>query len=71
MRVLFALDKDRRAILLVGGDKSGDWAGWYARNILNAGNLFDEHQAALAARQPVGKRRAPGQGGRSRNRGRK
>jgi hypothetical protein len=30
MRVLFAFDKERSAILLVG-DKSGDWAGWYAR----------------------------------------
>lgn len=70
MRVLFAFDKERRAILLVG-DKNGYWAGWYARNILIADDLFDEHQAALAARQPVGKRRAPGQRGRSRNRGRK
>jgi hypothetical protein len=68
MRVLFAFDKERRAILLVGGDKSGDWAGWYARIILIADDLFDEHQAA---RQPVGKRRAPGQRGRSRHRGRK
>jgi hypothetical protein len=71
MRVLFAFDKERRAILLVGGDKSGDWAGWYARNIPIAGDLFGGHQAALAARQPAGKRRVTRQQGRSRNRGRK
>jgi hypothetical protein len=28
IRVLLAFDKERRAILLVGGDKSGDGAGW-------------------------------------------
>jgi hypothetical protein len=50
MRVLFAFEKERRAILLVGGDKSGDWADWYARNILIE-DLLDEHQAA---RQPFG-----------------
>ena len=27
MRILFAFDRDRRAIILVGGDKSGDWTG--------------------------------------------
>jgi hypothetical protein len=33
IRVLFAFDAERTAILLVGGDKSADWAGWYKRNI--------------------------------------
>jgi hypothetical protein len=33
IRVLFAFDKTRRAILLVGGDQSHDWRGWYRRNI--------------------------------------
>lgn len=27
--MLFAFDLRREAILLVGGDKSGDWGGWY------------------------------------------
>jgi hypothetical protein len=71
IRVLFAFDKERTAILLVGGDKSGDWADWYARNIPIADGLFDEHQAALAARQPLGKRRVARQQGRSSGRGRK
>jgi hypothetical protein len=68
IRVLFAFDKERRAILPADGDKSGDWAGWYARNILIADDLSGEHQATLAARQPVGQRRATGQRGRPGNR---
>jgi hypothetical protein len=31
IRVLFAFDLERQAILLVGGDKSDNWAGWYVR----------------------------------------
>ena len=46
VRVLFAFDRLRSAILLVGGDKSADWAGWYARNIPIADDRFDEHQSA-------------------------
>ena len=60
IRVLFAFDSQRHAILLVGGDKSGDWAGWYARNIPVADARFDEHQAALAIQ--AGSRRRPGSG---------
>src|ERR1022692_4566404 len=33
VRVLFAFDKKRKAILPVGGDKRADWTGWYTRNI--------------------------------------
>jgi hypothetical protein len=47
VRVLFAFDKNRRAILLVGGDKSGDWEGWYRTNIPIADDRFDEHQAEI------------------------
>jgi hypothetical protein len=49
IRVLFAFDVRRRAILLVGGDKSRDWRGWYAVNIAIADDRFDEHQARVAA----------------------
>ena len=48
VRVLFAFDKKRRAILLLGGDKSDDWSGWYQRNMPIADDRFDEHQAQLA-----------------------
>ncbi|TMR08803.1 addiction module toxin RelE [Nonomuraea turkmeniaca] len=29
IRILFAFDPWREAILLIGGDKSGNWSGWY------------------------------------------
>ena len=43
IRVLFAFDKERRAIPLLGWDKSDDWAGWYKESIPVADNLFEEH----------------------------
>jgi hypothetical protein len=39
------------AILLVGGDKSGDWKGWYDTNIPVADDRFDEDQANLETRR--------------------
>ncbi len=51
VRVLFALDLEREAILLVGGDKSDDWRGWHETNIPVADDRFDEHQAALTAKR--------------------
>lgn len=33
IRILFAFDPNRRAILLVAGDKSGNWSKWYDDNI--------------------------------------
>lgn len=33
MRVLFIFDPQRKAILLVGGDKSGKWSTWYRKSI--------------------------------------
>ena len=47
VRVLFAFDRKRRAILLVGGDKSKDWKSWYRVNIPIADERFDEHQARI------------------------
>ncbi len=41
-RVLFAFDPRRSAILLLGGDKTGN-ASWYDENIPIADRLFDEH----------------------------
>jgi hypothetical protein len=32
---------------LVGGDKSGDWKGWYADNVPVADERFTQHQAAV------------------------
>ena len=47
IRVLFAFDRIRRAVLLVGGDKSTDWKDWYKRNIPIADGRFEEHQAMI------------------------
>ena len=47
IRVLFAFDKKRMAILLVGGDKSDNWAGWYESNIPIADERFEKHQATI------------------------
>ena len=47
IRILFAFDKIRQAILLIAGDKSGDWNKWYDKNIPLADDLFDEHQRSL------------------------
>lgn len=51
IRVLFAFDLERHAILLVGGDKSGDWRGWYVENIPIADDRLDRHQAAIEKRR--------------------
>jgi hypothetical protein len=50
IRVLFAFDVARRAILLVGGDKSGNWTGWYLKNIPIADLRLDEHQRSPQGR---------------------
>lgn len=56
--MVFAFDLEREAILLVGGDKSDDWKGWYETNIPVADDRFDDYQARLAekrAKKPAGK----------------
>jgi hypothetical protein len=47
LRVLFAFDPRRTAILLIGGDKSGDWNTWYDRFVPVADDLLDEHLREL------------------------
>ncbi|MDP2014629.1 MAG: type II toxin-antitoxin system RelE/ParE family toxin [Actinomycetota bacterium] len=43
LRVLFAFDPDRHAILLVAGDKAGNWQKWYRTNIPLADERLTEH----------------------------
>lgn len=50
VRILFAFDPKRRAILLIAGDKSRDWARWYLRNIPIADERFDEHLRTIPRR---------------------
>ena len=47
LRVLFVFDPRRTAILLLGGDKSGQWESWYRRAVPAADDLYDEHLAEL------------------------
>ena len=42
LRVLYAFDPARTAILLIGGDKTGDLK-WYEKFVPIADDLFDEH----------------------------
>lgn len=51
LRVLFAFDPNRRAILLVAGDKAGNWKTWYKKNILVADDLFDAHIRRLKSKE--------------------
>ncbi len=43
LRALFCFDPRRTAIVLLGGDKTNDWVGWYDRNIPLADDLYDEY----------------------------
>lgn len=47
LRVLFVFDPRRHAILLLGGDKTGDWERWYEVHIPRADDLYDEHLQTL------------------------
>jgi hypothetical protein len=38
--VLFAFDPARAALLLLGGDKAGNWKRWYRENIPLAEQLY-------------------------------
>lgn len=43
IRVLFIFDPRSNAVLLLGGDKRGDWTGWYEVNIPRADDLYDTY----------------------------
>jgi len=52
LRIAFAFDPDRAAILLVAGDKSGvSQKRFYKRLIAKADELFDAHLAKLKAKR--------------------
>ena len=43
IRILFIFDPERRALLLLGGDKTGEWSVWYRRAIPEAERLYEEY----------------------------
>ena len=45
IRILLVFDPWRAAVLLVAGDKSGQWAKWYRSAIPRAERLYDEYLA--------------------------
>lgn len=47
LRVLFIFDPRRQAVLLLGGDKTGEWNVRYERSIPMADDLYDEYLAEL------------------------
>ena len=47
IRILFRFDHRRTAILLIGGDKRGEWNAWYRRAVAAADDLYDRHLADL------------------------
>ena len=47
IRVLFAFDSNRNAVMLVGGDKTGKWNRWYPPNIALAERLYREHERSI------------------------
>lgn len=47
VRILFAFDPNRRAVMLVGGDKAGSWNRWYRQHIPVAERLYSEHLRSI------------------------
>lgn len=47
VRILFIFDPKRRAILLIAGDKQGQWQKWYRKNIPVGDDRYDEHLRRL------------------------
>ncbi|WP_406399525.1 type II toxin-antitoxin system RelE/ParE family toxin [Streptomyces sp. NBC_00879] len=51
IRVLFVFDPQRSAVLLVAGDKAGQWSEWYRRSIPEAEARYAAWLDHLARRQ--------------------
>ena len=54
LRVLYAFNPERNAILLVGGDKTGD-DRWYEKNVPIADALYERHIEELKLTEKAGK----------------
>jgi hypothetical protein len=47
LRVLFAFDPRREAILLLGGNKAGHWGAWYEGAVPKADELYAQYLREL------------------------
>jgi hypothetical protein len=50
IRILFVFDPWQQIVLLVAGDKAGEWSDWYQRAIPRAEELYAEHVEAMRSR---------------------
>lgn len=57
IRIFFAFDRNRVAILLVGGDKGGKTKRFYRRMIPKADRIYDAHLRSGARERGYGKRK--------------
>ncbi|MDR3082975.1 MAG: type II toxin-antitoxin system RelE/ParE family toxin [Streptomyces sp.] len=51
IRILFAFDPVRRPVLLLAGDKAGNWQRWYDANIPLAEKRYQAHLTELDTRE--------------------
>lgn len=51
IRILFIFDPVQQAILLVAGDKAGNWEKWYKQNIPLAEGIYQKHLEELASKE--------------------
>jgi hypothetical protein len=49
LRILFVFDPRRQAILLLGGNKEGNWTKWYKTSIPAAEQLYEQYISELEA----------------------
>jgi hypothetical protein len=43
VRLLFVFDPERQAVILVGGDKTGNRSGWYRVAVPLAEQAYEDH----------------------------
>src|SRR5215475_4207703 len=51
VRLLFVFDPHRQAVILVGGDKAGNWRGWYRTAVPRAETVYADHLARMAEQE--------------------
>lgn len=51
VRILFVFDPERKAVLLVAGDKPGHWKDWYRTNIPVAEERYEQWLAGDRAEE--------------------
>jgi hypothetical protein len=59
LRVLFAMESPGIAVMLLGGDKTGEWNAWYDRNVKVADRRLDAHRRATG-KEPTWQRTRAG-----------